>query len=74
MIVYRLGTRDLSEMPTITQGWTCDLKIDDPDLGVRVWLARTGLADGEPFENKVTVEILRDGRWIEGAIYDGDNP
>lgn len=69
----RLDTDDLEEMAVIASGQADDLHYEDDFC--RVWLSRTGVADGEPFENTVTVEA-RDsrGRWVTEVIYDGDNP
>lgn len=62
--------RELDALPRLAQGQAADLKVDDGD-GVRVWLHRTGLADGEPYEHTITVETLTDGRWTDHASYDG---
>lgn len=51
----------LKRKRTISVGQADSLKIDDGKT--RVWLARTGVADGEPYNNKVTIEKLIDGRW-----------
>ena len=71
-------TEQLQALDTISQGWNADLKIDTQDF--RVWLARTGLEDGEPFEHTVYVEAngAFDERsmsgWRELGHYDGDDP
>lgn len=59
----------LSQEPVLSQGQADDLhhEVD----GLRVWLSRTGIADGEPFENTVTVEEKVDGSWVTVAKYDG---
>lgn len=56
-------------MPTITVGQADDLKIETEDF--RVWLSRCGVADGEPYENKVTVEMydINAGEWYEHRCY-----
>lgn len=47
---------ELEALPTLSVSQTDDLKIENKTSGFRVWLARTGVDDGEPFDNKVTVE------------------
>lgn len=54
---------------SLAKSQTCDLKIDTGH--VRVWLSRCGVEDGEPYENKVTIECLVDGRWIVTDEYEG---
>lgn len=65
---YELSLDELEKLPTISEGYTCDLKIESDTE--RIWLARTGILDGEPFNNKVTIERLIDGRWIEVEIWE----
>ena len=67
----------LLEMKVIEQGYTSDLHFDTDD--VRLWVHRTGLADGEPYENAVSVEVCLEGdnqesTWVSIGTYDGDNP
>ena len=57
----------LSNMATIHVGHTCDLKYETGT--VRIWLARTGVADGEPYNNKVTIERLIEGQWATFAQF-----
>ena len=69
----RPDARDLEELPVLCQGLADDLHYEQD--GVRFWLSRTGLADGEPFDNTVTIEVLwSDRRWHEYVVYDGDDP
>ena len=51
----------LQSLPTLCVGQSCDLKIDNSKN--RIWLSRCTVADGEPYDNKVTVEscIAPDG-------------
>jgi hypothetical protein len=44
----------LDSITTITEGYTCDLKVDTGRL--RIWLHRTSIEDGEPYRNTVTIE------------------
>ena len=61
---------ELEALPTLSQGQTCDLKIETERR--RVWLSRGGVEDGEPYARTVTVERLIGGRWITTGRYDGD--
>lgn len=58
---------ELEAMTTISVSQADDLKVETKDT--RVWLSRCGIEDGEPFDNKVTVEKLIDGQWVETEIY-----
>lgn len=60
---------ELDKLPTLCQGQAADLKFDDGTY--RYWLHRTGIADGEPWENTISVEKLEKGRWIDIDSYDG---
>jgi hypothetical protein len=60
----------LETMPTRATGQAHDLKYDDGRI--RVWLARTGIEDGEPFERTVYVEKLDEGSWVDVGYFDGD--
>lgn len=64
-----LLARDLEQLPTLAVGHTADLKVDRG--GTRVWLSRTGLADGEPFENTVSVEQWTGESWETVREFDG---
>jgi len=74
------STRELEELPVIAQGQADDLHVENFDgptfKGVRVWLSRTGVADGEPYENTVTIEVQDYGsnQWQQLYVYDGDDP
>ena len=57
----------LESLPTIHSGHFDNLKVDTGSL--RVWLSRCGVADGMPYDNQVTIEHLKNGRWVETAIY-----
>jgi hypothetical protein len=69
---YRLD--ELTAMPTTAQDNFGDLKWDDGR--VRLWLSRTGLADGEPFAHTVTAELwdARTGAWRLLYHYDAKRP
>jgi hypothetical protein len=66
----------LDRMPTLSSGQACDLKIDrvPDDRGVRVYLSRCGLADGEPFERTVYLDECDPDtdQWAEVGYFDGD--
>lgn len=75
MTVYRFPTWRgydadfLRSLPTLSKGQSDDLKID---TGItRVWLARTGIIDGEEYNDRVSVELLRDGCWTHFESYAG---
>ena len=59
----------LEAMPTLSVSQAYDLKIDDGRT--RVWLARCGIDDGAAYDNGVTVEKLRAGRWVTVEQYEG---
>ena len=59
---------DLERRATIYQGHFADLKLDGETE--RVWLSRMTIEDGEPYNNKVTVERLENGRWVEAREYE----
>lgn len=64
---------ELDDLPTLATGQTCDLKYDKD--GVRLWVARTDVSDGEPFDRTVYIEHrYPDGSWVDHAYYNGDNP
>lgn len=51
----------LQSMPTLATGKAANLKIDTGFR--RVWLSRCTIEDGEPYNNKVTIERLVSGAW-----------
>jgi len=59
----------LESLPTLCQGQADDLKIEEP--GFRVWISRCGVEDGEPYDNKITIEEYIDGNWIVTDEYPG---
>lgn len=61
--------RYLRSLPTLSTGQADDLKIDDGEH--RVWLSRCTVADGEPYDDKVTVETLERGKWSTAYTYNG---
>jgi hypothetical protein len=64
--VYSLD--ELEAMETLAVGQADDLKVD---LGeVRIWLSRCGIEDGEPCNNKVTIEEYDGQRWNEVGWYE----
>jgi hypothetical protein len=69
-MVYSLDT--LRDMPDLAIGQADSLKVEK--IGVRVWLSRCTVADGEPFDNKVTVERFhaRSGEWREAYTYQAE--
>ena len=61
--IYTLA--ELEAMPTITVGQADDLKVETENR--RVWLSRCTVEDGEPYNNKVTVEKLTGGEYISAT-------
>ena len=57
----------LESLPVLHQGQADDCHADDGEH--RVWLSRCTVEDGEPFDNKVTVEENQNGRWVEIATF-----
>lgn len=56
---------ELHVLPTISQGYTADLKIETTQgVRQRVWLERTTMADGEHCDHHITVETYNGDRWI----------
>lgn len=49
--------KQLNAMPTLEQGHTDDLKLDE--LETRVWLSRMTIEDGQPYNNQVTIEQVK---------------
>ena len=60
--VYDVPLADLEALPTLCEGQADSLKLEDDRF--RVWLSRCTTADGEPWDNKVTVECLIAGTWV----------
>jgi hypothetical protein len=65
MVRYYLS--DLESRETLAVGQADDLKISTST--VRVWLSRASIEDGEPYDNKVTIERLVKGSWQVDCIY-----
>lgn len=62
--------KELNTMPTIEQGHFDDLKVKTDNT--KVWLSRCTVQDGEPYNNKVTVEEYNKAngyRWTIKEIY-----
>ena len=57
----------LKKKRTLCTAQADNLKIDTGSM--RVWLCRCGVADGMSYDNQVTIEHLKGGRWVETAIY-----
>lgn len=67
MTNWIFSLEELQNMKTLAVGQTSDLKFDDGKT--RIWLSRCTVEDGEPYNNKVTVEELQDGRWVITNTY-----
>jgi hypothetical protein len=68
----RFTLEELEALPTLSVGQADSLKIEDEDMGVRVWLSRCTVEDGEPFDHKVSIERrAADGRWRTVEVFEG---
>jgi hypothetical protein len=56
--------------PTLCTGQADNLKVETSTT--RVWLSRCSVEDGEPYDNKITVERLRNGRWEEVETFQAE--
>jgi hypothetical protein len=65
----RYTLAELRALPTLHAGLSDDLKAQ-PCPTIRIWLSRMGVIDGEPCENKVTIEDFRNGRWVVRCTYE----
>lgn len=63
----RYSLKELQAMPTIEQGHFDNLKVQTDTT--KVWLSRCTVADGEPYNNKVTIEKLVRGAWTDVETY-----
>lgn len=76
----RFSLKQINAIPTISEGHTDDLKLDD---GVtRVWVSRMTIEVGADRDNEVVVERLVQGSWYvideyqptDWSDYDADHP
>lgn len=65
----RYTARNLKKLPTLSVGQADDLKIETKTR--RVWLSRCSVEDGEPVNNKITIEELLLERWRVIDWYEG---
>jgi len=62
--------KQLQALPTRYVGQAADLKMETEVTRVtRVWLSRCSVEDGEPYNNKVTVQELTDNGWVIKQTY-----
>lgn len=64
----KYSLQQLESLPSLCVAQADDLKIDTGTT--RIWLSRCGTEDGEPYDNKVTVEQLIDGVWETTEEYE----
>lgn len=72
MRIARYTLNELETLPTLCVGQADNLKVEGEDNNgrYRIWLSRCGIADGEPYENKVTVERCdSSGQWFDSQTY-----
>ncbi len=60
---------ELDKQAPLSEGQADTLHLEQD--GYRLWLSRTGVEDGEPYENTVTIEQNRSGSWVTVCKYDG---
>ena len=65
----RYTAKALSKLETIKEGLTCNLKVDTGSL--RVGLSRCSTMDGRPYDNMITVQVAKDGKWRTLDTYAG---
>lgn len=65
---YPIPLAELEALPTLSESQADSLKLESDSE--RVWLSRCTVADGEIFDNKVTVERLIAGSWIECEVWE----
>ena len=65
----RYTAKALSKLETIKEGLTCNLKVYTGSL--RVWLSRCSTMDGMPYDNMITVQVAKDGKWRTLDTYAG---
>lgn len=65
----RYTAQELHDLPTLEQGHFSNLKLVSPNR--RIWLSRLTKEDGQQFDHAVEEELLVDGNWVLGPIYDG---
>ena len=65
----KFTAKALSALETITEGHMNDLKIDTGNS--RIWLSRLTTLDGMPYDNQITIEVMRAGKWVIVDTYAG---
>jgi len=68
-IIQVWDAETLASEPVLSAGQADNLHFEGD--GIRLSLSRTGIEDGEPFDNTITIEREDGGRWITVAKYDG---
>ncbi len=68
-IPRRYSLDELEALPTLSVGQADSLKVEKKGEW-RVWLSRCHKEDGEPYNNKVTVEAWDGKRWINASEYE----
>ena len=76
------SAEELLALPVTCQSQVHDLHLENnwtPAFsGVRFWVSRCGIEDGEPYDNTVYVEVREwipgNPSWYDLGHYDGDNP
>lgn len=67
---FPIGYETLESLPTLCVGQADDLKYESD--GIRIWLSRCGIGDGEPYEEAASLEYLVNGCWQDGGRWDAE--
>lgn len=72
-MVKRYTASELEDLPVLCTGQADDLHVEGEDAEgpYRIWLSRCGVEDGEPYDNKITVERYDGRRWYDHETYPG---
>lgn len=68
----RIHYNSLKDSVSLCDNGSDDLLIDTGEL--RYWMSRMTEADGQPYNDAVTIERLMDGAWVTVLMYDPHNP
>tara|TARA_R100001244_G_scaffold101207_1_gene75422 strand:- start:176 stop:487 length:312 start_codon:yes stop_codon:yes gene_type:complete len=65
----KFTAKALDVLDTVIVGHECNCKVDTGSM--RIWLSRLTTLDDAPYDNQITVEVLRDGTWLTVDTYAG---
>jgi hypothetical protein len=67
----RPTAEELRRYPVLSTGQVDDLHMELD--GLRFWVSRCTMEDGEPCDDKVSIERLTPSGWITHDVYDGND-